>query len=110
MDKAPEAKMELASVSETEDCLFKSSLARLLVIISHPRVENSEMLLTLNIKDWDEYYSFFYPLKDIDNYQLMVHIMFKLSADPNRELLATAEMNINEKNPLKLNLSKWKFI
>jgi hypothetical protein len=78
-------------------------------LVSHPIVRGGEMLLTLNIKDWDEHHCFFYSLKRIDNYPLMVHLMFKLSADPNRILRTSAEMDIEQKDYNLLNLKKWRF-
>jgi hypothetical protein len=80
------------------------------VLISNPRVDNGKMLVALNIKEWDEYFCFYYPLDNIDHYQLMVHIIWKLSGDDQYIIKAKAQMDIHQKDPINLNIRNWNFI
>lgn len=80
------------------------------IIISHPRVDNGKMLVSLNIKDWDEYFCFYYPVNSIDHYGLMVHVIWKLSGDDQYIIRARARLDIDEKDPEKLNLRNWNFL
>jgi len=79
------------------------------IIISHPRVDNGKMLISLSIKDWDEYLCFYYPVNSIDHYVLMVHVIWKLSGDDQYIIKARAQLDIHQKDPEKLNLRNWNF-
>ena len=79
------------------------------VLISNPRVDSGKMLITLNIKDWDQYFCFYYPVNSIDHYPLMVHVIWKLSGDDQYIIKAKAQLDILEKDPEKLNLRNWNF-
>lgn len=105
----PQAKTELALVSEARGCGFESHGARHLVYISNPRVDHGRMLVMLNILDWDKYHCFFLPVEDIDCRAVKVHVIMKLSGDPNYVVSASADMDIEEQDPKKLNLRNWRF-
>lgn len=79
------------------------------ILISNPRVDDAKMLVSLNIKDWDEFFCFYYPVSSIDNYHLMVHVIWKLSGDDKYVVKAKAKMNIDERDISLLNIRNWDF-
>jgi hypothetical protein len=80
------------------------------ILISNPRVDKGKMLIVLNIKDWDEHFCFYYPVSSIDHYHLMVHVIWKLSGDDQYIIRARAHMDIDQRDPEKLNIRNWNFI
>lgn len=83
--------------------------SRHLVLVSNPRVDHGNMLVMLNIQDWDKYHCFFFPVEDIDCRAVKIHIMWKLSGDPNYVVQVSADMDIEQKDIEKLNLRNWRF-
>jgi hypothetical protein len=72
-------------------------------------VDNRRMQVMLNIRDWDEYCCFYYPLEDIDCRAVMIHVMWKLSGDASYIIRASAEMDIQNRDFEKLHLRNWRF-
>lgn len=110
MNNAPQAKIEIQAAAFCDNSGFVASGNRHLVLVSHPIVTNSRMLVTLNIRDWDEHFCFLYPVDDIDHIALRVHIMWKLSVYEDKITPASAEMDLTQKNPELLNIKHWKFV
>jgi hypothetical protein len=94
------------------DCggtLFVPTGLRHLIFVSNPKVTNGRMSVMLNIKDWDEYFCFYYPIESIDNQKLMCHVMYKFAGDSLYIIRASAEMDIEKTDPYDLNLRLWSF-
>lgn len=78
------------------------------ITISNPIVRNGKMLLSISIPDVYQDACFFYPLHDIDNKNLMVHVMWKLSGDPSYSVKAEGE--VEENCDLgKVKIKNWRF-
>ena len=109
-NSAPQAKMELALVSEARGCGFESRGARHLIKISAPRVDNGRMLVMLHITDWNMYECFYFPVDSIDCKSVKIHTIWKLSSDPMYTILATADMDIEQDKFENLNIRNWGFM
>lgn len=79
------------------------------VIISNPRVTDGKMLVMVNIKEWDEYHCFYYPLDSIDDKAVHLKAMWKFSGDVGCVLYLSVEADIEQKKPELLNLKNWGF-
>lgn len=79
------------------------------ILISNPTVINGKMLLMLCVKDWNEYECFHYPAEKIDSTVVLSHVLWKMAIDENTPIKLTGELNINEKDPSKLNVTDWNF-
>lgn len=79
------------------------------IIVSSPIVRDRKMFLTLFCEEWNKDLCFYYPLYNVDNKNLMVHILWKLSGDNNYVIKTTAEFDLKEKDYTKLIIKKWNF-
>lgn len=102
-NEAPQAKVDLAPVSEAGGCGLESHEERHIVIISRPEIKQCQMLLHLNVDDSEVVY----PLDSIDNASLRVHILWKFSGDPSRILKAIA---LVAKQNSTLTFRNWEFV
>lgn len=94
-------------VFEVDSTLPKMSSNRHFITVSNPRITNSEILLTLTIKDWNEFLSFYYPLKSIDNISVQAHLLWKFSCNENSIVYCSAEIDIESTSYQLLNLRHW---
>ncbi len=110
MNRAPQAEEDAALVSEARDCRFESDGEHHLIVLSHPRVWERKMLLTSLLKDWDEYLCFFTNLDDIDSEAVKMHVLWKMSGDPNYVIKLKVKYNQFAKTFEQLNLYDWRFL
>lgn len=83
----------------------ESAGVRHLVMVSKPLIQNSEIFLTLTVADYGGE-CILYPLKNIDDYHVIAHLMFKLSSDENRIITVSAVITDDGD---KLYFTKWNF-
>ena len=67
------------------------------------------MLVELSIKQWNKDLRFFYPVKSIDHFHLMAHVIWKLSGDEQCIIKAKAQLDIDQTDYLLLNIKNWSF-
>ena len=79
------------------------------VTISNPRVVDREMLVAVSIADWSKDVCFYYPVEDIDNKSLFMHVIWKLSGDDKYMICATVEADIDQAEYSRLKLRNWDF-
>jgi hypothetical protein len=77
--------------------------------ISAPIVRSGKMFLSLHVAEVSKEANFFYPLNDVDNKLLMLHIMWKFSGDPNYAMKALAQV-VDSSNMQNVKLKNWEFL
>ena len=110
MKDAPQAEMDAALVSEARDCQFDSDGEHQLIVLSHPRVWERKMMLTTLVKSWNDSWCFYTCLSDIDSEAVRLHVMWKMSGDPDYVIKLRAACNLSAKTPEDLNLHDWRFL
>lgn len=85
------------------------NLKRCDVQISNPHKYNGKMFVQVRIAEWDENKTFFYPLASIDSPAVSFKVMWKMAGDSSYVFSATAELDLQEKDPHYLGLQNWRF-
>jgi hypothetical protein len=79
------------------------------VIISNCRVDNGKFFVTLNLKDWNEHFCFYYLAEKIDSKSFYAHVLWKFSSDPNYVIIGRVDADISQSDAAFLNLHNWGF-
>jgi hypothetical protein len=97
------------SLVEAAECCVDTSLDYHIVLISHPRTWERQMLMTTFIPDWSKDVCFYYPWDKIDAELIKMHVLWKFSADPNYILQFKVKCDLAAKDFENLNIRTWRF-
>lgn len=105
----PQAKLDPALIEAPKRDLDYSSGFHL-IVLSHPRTWDGQMLMTTFIPDWSNDICFYTLWDKIDAELVKMHVLWKFSADPNYVLQFKARCDINAQLPEHLNINTWRFM
>lgn len=78
------------------------------IIISKPLVVNYKLQVVCSIKDWNEFYCFYFPVEKIDSKVVAAHITWKFVSDERAVIYDVfADADIEETEHFLLNLRNW---
>lgn len=80
-----------------------------LVVVSHPRTWEGQMLMTTFVPDWNKEVCFYLAWDQIDSEMVKMHVLWKFTADPNYVLQFRAKCDVNAKSHEQLNINNWRF-
>lgn len=100
------AKTDLVNISPAIDATkdFRT------VILTDPKVGNGRMLLVTSIPSWNKDLSFFTDLDSIDNANVRLHIMWKMSGDSGYVIQLKVQGKWTANSYSDLGLHAWRFL
>lgn len=109
MMQIPQAKLDQSLLEVGEICIEQNSDYHL-VVLSHPRTWERQMLITTFVPDWNKDMCFHFCWDDIDTEMIKMHVLWKFTADPNYVLHFKVKCDITAKTADQLNLNTWRFV
>mgnify|MGYP005858520865 CR=1 FL=1 len=108
--KIPQPNLDAALVSAAKNSQFDHDGGYHLIILSHPRTWERQMLITTFVPDWSKDICFYTAWDSIDTDFIKMHVLWKMTADPNYILHFKAKCNVNAETYEQLNIHSWRFI
>lgn len=105
----PQAKLDPSLVEAVKHNLDPSSGFHL-IVLSHPRTWEGQMLMSTFIPDWSNDVCFYTPWDQIDAEMVKMHVLWKFTADPSYVLQFKAKCDMTAKLPEQLNINTWRFM
>lgn len=104
----PQAKLDQSLIEASAFCVDPKSDFHL-VVVSHPRTWEGQMLMTTFVPDWNKDVCFYLAWDQIDSEMVKMHVLWKFTADPNYVLQFRAKCDVNAKSHEHLNINNWRF-
>lgn len=104
----PQAKLDHSLVEAVKRNLDPNSGFHL-IMLSHPRTWEGQMLMSTFIPDWNNDVCFYTVWDHIDTKMVKMHVLWKFTADPGYVLQFKAKCDMTAKQPEQLNINTWRF-